>query len=206
MTKLYSSQSAEHLMAVKELITANCSDPSVAEIAYFEIVSAIEVYRQVEAPLVDGKYRGPAASTSVIRQELRTIAKQVAALSDSLQNMSIGTLSELADAMDQPLGCFKQAVHTLYVGATEAEKNATRLENKPADPHRTLMARDIAAAMDKAGLKITKTVPSERITGKRSGAIYGRVLQAACLAAGLHSVNLGPLISKGVDMLKAPMP
>lgn len=206
MTKLASQPAPEHFTAINELLKANCPNPSAAEIAYLEIADAIDSYRQFASPLVDGKYRGPAASTSKTRQELRTIQKQVVALEDSLENMSIGTLSALADAMDQPLGSFKQAVRTLCAGATEAANQAIELKSKPADHYRTLMARDVAAAMEKAGLKVSKTLPSGSITGKRNGALYGRVLQAVCLAAGLHSIKLGPLISEGIDKLRAPMP
>lgn len=199
---LRASPNHQHLDAIRELLAANCPDSAMQEQAFEDIKTAIEFFRQTY-PLRDTDMLAR-SGISASRKEIHAIDNQHRKLLQALENLSPETISILGQAGEISVGKLRQTLGQFSASISAAKQYADAKPDKSSDEHRAVLAWSVAKALQNAGIPVAATVPSPAITGRRRGAIYGRILHETCLAAGLGSVSLGPLIKQGVTLLNDP--
>ena len=199
---LRASPNHQHLDAIRELLAANCPDTAMQEQAFEDIKTAIEFFRQTY-PMREGSVLAR-SGISASRKEIHAIYNRHRKLLQTLEHPSPETISILRQAGEISVGMLTQTFGQFSASISAAKQYADAKPDKVSDEYRAVLARSVAKALQSAGIPVAATVPSPAITGRRGGAIYGRILHEACLAAGLGSVSLGPLIKQGVRLLNDP--
>ncbi len=196
------SPNSKHLDAIHQILAQACTNQTKQDQAFHAIDEAIDLYRQTY-PLHDGSAL-MRSGISASRKELDSVLKTLRKLKQQMEDLSPETISMLGHINEMSVGQTKQLLENFSSAILASKEFADTQPDKGIDTHRAVLAFSIARALRDAGIKVAGTTPSEAITGKRAGATYGRVLQQACLAAGLGSVSLGPLIRQGIELLNDP--
>lgn len=198
---IHNNPSTEHLETIQHVLDGACHDPAKRTEAFMVICQAIDQYRDWSHPLTDGTYREPASSIAASRNQLKQLKTTLDCLDQQLENLNVGTKVLLANSMDSAAGQMRHHIAAFQSATERAQKSADVLPNKVADHHRNVLAYSIAKALRDAGCKVTKTVPDDMVSGKRHGAVYGRILISACLAAGIGTVSIRPLMMHGISLM-----
>ena len=166
-----------HPNQIWSILSEACDENEKVRQAYDGIVAAIDDYKK-SYPINDGRLvRNNVATT---RSEILRLSKRLEEVSEAMNVLSLESATLISNAMDMSFGEFKAVILPLKEGIEKAGIMAKKIPDKQPDHYRVVFARDVAKAMADASMKVATTRPSDQITGGRGGALYGRVLQAAC--------------------------
>lgn len=201
---IQTSPSANHLKTIGHILDGAVKDDTKRRAAYEAIVEAIETYRDHSHPYVEGDQRSSVSTVAETRRQLVKAKSLVGDLAKVIEELPFEAKRLLAGEETAGLGQVTWHIEEVRKAIGIAQEIARDLPNKSADHFQTVLARDVAKALQDAGVKISKTAPGPLITGRRSGAVYGRILQAAIAATGRGSVKVQPIMVAGIDLLNDP--
>lgn len=191
---------------LRNLLTEKAATPEAAESALNAVLDAIEEYMRDRALVDDEGRRHAISSVAETRRSLDRLIKQLSAAEQALADMPIGAKTALYDQIGRRSLRSKGYLHELAAGAREALSAAGKQDDRQSDTARFVLAYDVAKVFrDVLGVAPTKSRPSNpTVTARKGGALYGRVLAQAMQLAGRGSVNVGPMIDRGIRMLDDP--
>lgn len=204
--KIRGSFDALAVAELRNLLRKKAPTQEAEDAALEAILDAVEDYLQAR-PLVDDDGRRHAiTSSSETREALSRLVKHLNAAKSTLAEFPIGATVDLNRTLDRHALRFKAGLHQLADAANAALSAARAQDDKTTDTARFVLAYEVARVFrDVLGIRPTKSRPTNpTVTGSKGGALYGRVLQQSMRLAGRGSVNVDPMIDRGIAMLRDP--
>ena len=169
-----------------------------------ELLESAHTYRS-SFPITDSKGRRSRPNLAESRQAMTKLAKHLLGAQAILEQMPLSGKQALATAAEAPLGPLGATVSEYALAAKAALVTLKSQPNKAPDNDRAALALQVAVVFrDILKHKPASTRNSINVTGKRHGAAYASVLQTTLQLAGWHNVDLGPLIDRGLRLLRDP--
>jgi len=170
------------------------------------VLDAVEDYLR-EWPLVDEDGRRHAiTSAAETRKALSRLVKQLNAAKSTLAELPIGARVDLNRTLGRRAIRFKAGLYQFADAANAALSAARAQDDKTTDTARFVLAYEVARVFeDVLGISPSTSRPDNpTVTARKGGALYGRVLAQTMKLAGRVSVSVGPMIDRGIKMLRDP--
>lgn len=197
---------AEHGSALESLLhdipKASSQDIPGAVAALLE---AADQYK-ASSPIVDKAGLRSKPAIAKARATVDKLDKTLQNALDQLGKLPINAVTAVTDAQDAPLGKLSADLNQIHAVIKTALAKVNGEPNKAADHARNVLAYHVAVVFRDI-LKLKPSAARDNaitITNARGGAAYARVLRSTLAAAGVHHVDIGPLIDAGRALLSDP--
>ncbi len=144
-----------------------------------------------------------------IAESRAAMAKLVKHLNDAQSARSVlpaSALEALANAADAPIGQQARGLDVFALSARSALKSLQDQPNKQVDDDISVCALAVALVFREI-LRLKPAATRDKslnVTGMRGGAAYARVLRQTLVLVGRRNVDIGPVIDRGLALLKDP--
>jgi hypothetical protein len=161
---------------------------------------------QGSKPIVDEKGHRTRPQTAEARASLKALVKHLTAARKALSALPLNTLAELSHNYDASYPQVKADLQKICQASIATETTFANQPDKSVDHARNVLAIQVAVVFRDI-LKVKPSSSSDKannITNRRDGAAFARVLRETLAASGVPQVDIGPLITAGIEGLNDP--
>jgi hypothetical protein len=199
-------QRAQQITALRAVLrTVPSVTPAIVEQAATSLLEAAGNYRN-SFPIVDEQGHRLRPKVAEARAATAKLRQHLVNARDSAQALPVDAISALGGATAGSLADFVKDIERQIAAADTALKALLAQPNKPRDDYRTTLALEVALVFrDILKLKPTSTRDTDlKLKPGGQGAAYARVLRRTLAVAGWPQADLGPVIDRGLVLLKDP--
>jgi hypothetical protein len=189
------------LEGLLEALRLASDEEDVVEAAFGKLLSAIDGYRQSKFDSLEGRAVFPRPAK--IRAGLEKLQHALVVAQEARRTLPLAALPLLIRSYGASAGSFDGALTKLVDASIKARDRSLLLDNKPGDLGRYALAVAVASVVKHTlGQKLSVTHVDMNGPPKRGGGVYGRIMLATCVAAGLMQMDLKHMLREGRDLLR----